>query len=152
MKQISTRSQPPRAVRQVLRRSLLAGLNGVGLRRLSVIAAPPGYGKTSLAGQWFAKSNAGGARARWISLSAEDGNLSHFMLSILTELDRAAGRPERMSDIARRAGFVQEGIYREEIHLDGKWYNTYRYGMLESEYAAFLAKNTTAHNVMTQSG
>ena len=100
MKQISTRSQPPRAVRQVLRRSLLAGLNGVGLRRLSVIAAPPGYGKTSLAGQWFAKSNAGGARARWISLSAEDGNLSHFMLSILTELDRAAGRPERMSDIA----------------------------------------------------
>ena len=63
-----------------------------------------------------------------------------------------AGPNQRMSDIARRAGFVQEGIYREEIHLDGNWYNTCRYGMLESEYAAFLAKNPDSHNVMTQSG
>ena len=63
-----------------------------------------------------------------------------------------AGPNQRMGDIARRAGFVQEGIYREEIHLDGSWYNTCRFGMLESEYATFLAKNTATHNVMAQSG
>jgi RimJ/RimL family protein N-acetyltransferase len=63
-----------------------------------------------------------------------------------------AGPNQRMGDIARRAGFMQEGIYREEIHLDGTWYNTNRYGMLESEYTALQANNTTPHNVMTQSG
>ena len=50
-----------------------------------------------------------------------------------------AGPNTRMIDIAGRSGFVQEGIYREEIHLDGNWYNTYRYGMLESEYAALTS-------------
>jgi RimJ/RimL family protein N-acetyltransferase len=63
-----------------------------------------------------------------------------------------AGPNQRMSNIARRAGFVQEGIYREEIHLDGTWYNTCRYGMLASEYTAFLTNATIPHNVMTQRG
>jgi RimJ/RimL family protein N-acetyltransferase len=58
-----------------------------------------------------------------------------------------AGPNSRMIDIATRAGFVQEGVYREEIHLDGKWYNTCRFGMLKSEYANFLHNNPGRHNV-----
>lgn len=59
-----------------------------------------------------------------------------------------AGPNQRMGDIARRAGFVQEGIYREEIHLDGSWYNTFRYGMLESEYAALTALQPATANII----
>jgi RimJ/RimL family protein N-acetyltransferase len=58
-----------------------------------------------------------------------------------------AGPNTRMIDIAKRAGFVQEAVYREEIHLDGTWYNIYRFGMLESEYAQFLKNNPGGHNV-----
>jgi len=58
-----------------------------------------------------------------------------------------AGANSRMIDIATRAGFVQEGVYREEIHLDKTWYNIYRFGMLESEYAGFLKNNPGGHNV-----
>ena len=58
-----------------------------------------------------------------------------------------AGPNTRMIEIAKRAGFVQEGVYREEIHLDEKWYNTYRFGMLKSEYEAFLTKNPARHDI-----
>lgn len=59
-----------------------------------------------------------------------------------------AGPNTRMIDIAKRAGFIQEGVYREEIHLDEKWYNTYRFGMLTSEYEAFLKKNPVRHDIL----
>jgi len=55
----------------------------------------------------------------------------------------------RMIDIARRAGFVQEGLFREAIYLDGKWFNTYRFGMLVSEYETFLQQNLAGHNVIS---
>ncbi len=59
-----------------------------------------------------------------------------------------AGPNTRMIDIAERAGFVREGIYREEIHLDDTWYNTYRFGMLASEYVAFMDKKPLHHEVI----
>jgi RimJ/RimL family protein N-acetyltransferase len=59
-----------------------------------------------------------------------------------------AGPNTRMIDIAKRAGFVQEGVYREEIHLDETWHNTYRFGMLASEYEVLLAENPLCHDVV----
>jgi RimJ/RimL family protein N-acetyltransferase len=59
-----------------------------------------------------------------------------------------AGPNTRMIDIAGKAGFVLEGVYREEIHLDDTWHNTCRFGMLESEYTAFLARTQAQHNVI----
>ncbi len=61
-----------------------------------------------------------------------------------------AGPNTRMIDIVRRAGFVQEGVYREEIHLDGQWYNTCRFGMLKSEYEALQATGAAGHGVIGQ--
>jgi len=58
-----------------------------------------------------------------------------------------AGPNVRMIDIARRSGFVQEGIYREEIHLDGQWYDTLRFGMLAGEYIQFLKDSPAGHNL-----
>jgi len=58
-----------------------------------------------------------------------------------------AGPNTRMIDLAEKTGFVREGVFREEIHLDDIWYNTYRYGMLESEYAKLLEQKPTRHTV-----
>jgi len=58
-----------------------------------------------------------------------------------------AGPNTRMIDIARRSGFVQEGLYREEIYLDGQWFNTLRFGMLVGEYEAFLNRNPAGHTI-----
>jgi|GEM_PF-819128 len=58
-----------------------------------------------------------------------------------------AGPNIRMIDLAEKTSFVCEGVFREEIHLDDIWYNTYRYGMLESEYTKLLEQKPARHTV-----
>lgn len=54
----------------------------------------------------------------------------------------------RMISIVEKMGFVREGVYREEFTLDGTRYGTYRYGMLEGEYADLMAKASLHHAVI----
>jgi len=58
----------------------------------------------------------------------------------------------RMIYIAEQTGFMREGLYREEIHLDGTRHNIYRFGMLADEYAAFLSQNPAGHTIIESHG
>ena len=79
-----TRFQPPGSGQQyVRRRNLLAQLHRSGQRRLTVIVAPAGYGKTSLAAQWHDMLKAQGGKPLWIPLEPEDSDQSHFLLALL---------------------------------------------------------------------
>lgn len=79
-----TRFQPPGSGQQYIRRrSLLAQLRRSGPRRLTVIVAPAGYGKTSLAAQWHDMLKAQGGKPVWIPLEPEDCDQSHFLLALL---------------------------------------------------------------------
>ena len=85
---------PPAATaRRVLRPRLVQRLNE-GLeagRRLTLISAPAGFGKSTLAGEWIA---ALGARpVSWLSLDPADNDKGRFfiyLISALQKLDPAA--------------------------------------------------------------
>jgi LuxR family maltose regulon positive regulatory protein len=103
------RSFPPRASQKVVRRALLRELARGPIRRLTTIVAAPGYGKTSLAGQWFERLSADGVRAQWLSLSSEENEPSLFLISFLASLSptaahgeqrRAQGRPGDLGSLS----------------------------------------------------
>jgi len=81
------RFEPPSSGRQLIpRRTLLQSLRKDEPRRLTVITAPAGYGKTSLGAQWFEALCARGHPLSWIPLEAEHGEQSQFILAMLEAL------------------------------------------------------------------
>ncbi|HET8755593.1 MAG TPA: LuxR C-terminal-related transcriptional regulator [Solirubrobacteraceae bacterium] len=63
-----------------------------GVRRpLTLLAAPPGAGKTALLGSWIAAGRAPGPVA-WLSLDPSDGERRRFWRAVLEALNRASGR------------------------------------------------------------
>ncbi len=86
MEVTSLRNLPPRASQKVVRRALLRELTREPVRRLTAIVAAPGYGKTSLAGQWFERLSADGVRTHWLSLSPEQNEPALFLIGFLASL------------------------------------------------------------------
>lgn len=78
------RFAPPIAgQRAVQRLGVLRRLDEAGLRRLTIIMAPAGYGKTSLAAQWHDRLTARGISAAWVDLEADHSDQSQFLLALL---------------------------------------------------------------------
>ncbi len=81
------RFAPPSSGQQTIRRSdLLRQLRRAGLRRLTTIVAPAGYGKTSLAVQWYELLKEDGVKLCWVSLDAEHTNQEAFLLALIDAL------------------------------------------------------------------
>ncbi|MGB5844060.1 MAG: hypothetical protein WBG94_06430, partial [Anaerolineales bacterium] len=57
--------------RYIIRRSLLEQLDGGLSRKLTLVAAPPGYGKSTLLSIWIKERDFPTA---WLSLDAEDND------------------------------------------------------------------------------
>lgn len=81
------RFRPPLDDGKVERRALLESLTQTRLRRLNLIVAPAGYGKTSLAVQWYARLAAAGITVLWASLDPDDNDQTGFLLSLIEMLD-----------------------------------------------------------------
>ena len=81
---ISTRFHPPAlGEHNVRRKKLISSLTKFPPKKLTTIVAPPGYGKTSFAGQWFSTLTERGVKTAWITLGVEDSDPLQFGLSIL---------------------------------------------------------------------
>ena len=94
-----TRFQPPSSGNEhVRRRSLLQLLQRSGLRRLTTIVAPAGYGKTSLAAQWYEMLKAQRGQTVWIPLDPEDGDQGRFLLALLESLQKLFPDERKGSD------------------------------------------------------
>ncbi len=85
---ISTKLFRPQLARGLVERSrLLDQLNqGLDQRRLTIVSAPPGYGKTTLVAQWLATLD---GPTTWLSLDKLDNDLGTFA-EYLTAAVRAA--------------------------------------------------------------
>jgi LuxR family maltose regulon positive regulatory protein len=59
-------------------------------RKLTLIAAPPGYGKTTLLSIW---SKERGLPAAWLSLDVEDNDLSLFFQYMIAAPSSMKARP-----------------------------------------------------------
>jgi LuxR family transcriptional regulator, maltose regulon positive regulatory protein len=79
--------QPPvSSPRAVKRHALLAQLQSAGVKRVTTIIAPAGYGKTSLASQWFEVLRGLGYRLAWVPLDHEHDNQIVFLRAMLDSL------------------------------------------------------------------
>jgi LuxR family maltose regulon positive regulatory protein len=67
----------------IARRELLAGLRS-GSRRLTLLAAPPGFGKTTLLAEWAAD----GPAFAWLSLDDDDNDPARFFAYVAAALRR----------------------------------------------------------------
>lgn len=87
-----TRFQPPvSSPRAVKRHALLVQLEHAGLKRVTTIIAPAGYGKTSVASQWFEMLCAQGYRLAWLSLDQQHEDQTEFLRLLLNAVDFLMG-------------------------------------------------------------
>ena len=63
-------------------------------RKLTLVSAPPGFGKTTLLAEWLAATPASGRAAAWISLDESDNDPVRFWaytISALQNVESAVG-------------------------------------------------------------
>ncbi|HEY0644260.1 MAG TPA: hypothetical protein VGD39_12615 [Nocardioides sp.] len=99
--------------RQLVARARLTDLFDAGdVPRLVLVAAPAGFGKTTLLTQWLAATD---ARVAWLSLDARDADLRRFLAHLVAAVQ--VGSPEAGAEaVALLAG---ESAPRAEDVLAG---------------------------------
>ncbi|AQV96702.1 LuxR family transcriptional regulator [Cupriavidus necator] len=87
---LATKLMPPRLPAGLIDRPRLLDLmESATARRLSVLKAPAGFGKTSLATAWLARLRAGGTRTAWLSLDGADDEPARFLHHLAKALRQA---------------------------------------------------------------
>jgi LuxR family maltose regulon positive regulatory protein len=82
---------PPTRAEIVQRLDLLGRLNSGLDRKLTLISAPAGFGKTTLVSHWLENlPNNQTVRVAWLSLDEEDNDLSRFLTYFVTALNKAS--------------------------------------------------------------
>lgn len=87
---LATKLMPPRRAPGLIRRErLLALIDQVQAKGLTVIRAAAGFGKTSLAGAWAGELQRAGHCVAWLSLDADDDEPTRFLFHVAHVLRRA---------------------------------------------------------------
>lgn len=98
----STKLQPPRGRRLMLREALLARLQEARRQRCVLVQGPAGCGKTSLLTAWRQALLSLDFDVAWLSLAAEDDELTRFFDCLLASLAEVA--PTLVEETARLLG------------------------------------------------
>jgi ATP/maltotriose-dependent transcriptional regulator MalT len=121
-----TRFHPPSPSRPTIERDRLIETlrNGAG-RRLTLIHGPPGYGKTTLAGQWSAVLAAQGVAVAWLSVDPDDNNVVWFLTHLIEAIRQV--KPTLAGELGRvveergdQAGRYVLTSLINEIHHNGE--------------------------------
>ena len=108
---------PPIRPDRVQRPRLIAHLNAGQGRKLTLVSAPAGFGKTTLIAEWIAGL---GLPAAWISLDKADNDLGRFLT-----LDALKANRQALLDfyathtLAMVAGFMAVYIIQTALSLPG---------------------------------
>jgi len=85
----ATKYRPPTTAQSlVTRERLMAVLRAAGRRRLILIYAPSGYGKTTLVAQWRAELASSGVAVGWLTIDDDDNNVVWFLAHVLEAIRR----------------------------------------------------------------
>jgi serine/threonine-protein kinase PknK len=96
----ATRFRPPIPAKGPVVRQRLIDMRSGGRRpRLTVIHAPAGYGKSTLASQWQQALTADGVSAAWLTIDTDDNNVVWFLGHLIDALRRV--RPELSHDLGQ---------------------------------------------------
>src|SRR5205823_5102662 len=83
-------SIPPARSDSVPRPRLIDRLNGVMQRKLTLVSAPAGFGKTTLLSAWCAVAARGDLHVAWVSLDASDNDPTRFWSYVIAALAMAS--------------------------------------------------------------
>ena len=102
---LQTRLRPPNRASGTIPRERLAGLvTDIRQRVLTVVKAPPGYGKTTLLGQWFDFFHAEGVAVGWLSLVPTQDDLTSFFRHLVGAIEVSRpGMGERVTTLLQSA-------------------------------------------------
>jgi LuxR family maltose regulon positive regulatory protein len=90
---LATKVYPPRLPAGLIDRPRLIRLaEQAESKRLTVIKAPAGFGKTSLALMWLDRLRAGGAQIAWLSLDTDDDEPARFLHHLAQALQHASNK------------------------------------------------------------
>ena len=89
---LATKIVPARPGGLVARPRLLAMLSGLPVKRLGVIKAPAGFGKTSLAAAWAEQLEQDGCAVAWLTIDSDDDEATRFLFYLSQALHHA--RPD----------------------------------------------------------
>jgi len=100
---IHTKMAPPRPPRgRVTRPTLLGRMEASTARRLTIVAAPAGFGKTTLLADWCETLRARGHQVAWLSLDEDDNNPQQLGAYLIATLSRdVEDKPGRAADLLR---------------------------------------------------
>lgn len=88
---LATKLHTPQVKATVVRPHLIARLNQAFDHRLVLIAAPAGFGKTTLAATWLAHLPEPSVHASWLSLDESDNELRRFLAYLIAALQKFNG-------------------------------------------------------------
>lgn len=87
---LATKLSPPRLARGILPRPRLERLaEQVTDRSITVLKAPPGFGKTTLASIWADSLAAQGVAVAWLSLDEQDESVQRLLFYLAAALNHA---------------------------------------------------------------
>ncbi|MGZ8481486.1 MAG: helix-turn-helix transcriptional regulator, partial [Candidatus Limnocylindria bacterium] len=88
---LETKLYVPKLRRGLVARPRLAERLDRGVEsKLTLISAPPGFGKTTLLAEWLASGPAGGPSEAWLSLDESDNDPASFWTYLITALRTVA--------------------------------------------------------------
>ena len=147
------RYQPPQPTFELVqRRRLLHQLMGGKAHRVTTIVAPAGFGKTSLAAQWYSALADGEAKKVWVTLGPEHRDQAQFLSSLIYGLELSLDRADPVSDVSSLSVAALSGILASRIRECGGplWlfledYHFAQCDPIEAAVARILADSTTAN-------
>jgi LuxR family transcriptional regulator, maltose regulon positive regulatory protein len=154
---LATKIVSPRLPVDLIIRPRLAGLAERALsKRLTVIKAPAGFGKTSLAVFWLDQLRANGAKVAWLSLDAEDDDPARFLNYLAHALRHACGNVGAAAiSLTADAAFVPPHVIvttliNELVELDDEvvlFLDDYHLGSLPAVYdvMSFFIEKAPSH-------
>lgn len=84
---------PPLRAGVVLRHALIQALDQAGPTALTLLLAPPGFGKTTLLAQWHRHLHDAGHATAWLSLDEDDRDTGRFLGHLALTLQGAGADP-----------------------------------------------------------
>ena len=136
MSVLGTKLHLPSPRRRLVQRARLIDQMGADGRegpRLVLIAAPAGFGKTTLLAQWLAPAGRSQRGVAWLALDPGDDDVRLFLTHLVAAIQTA--EPEAGVDAL---ALLESGgtALRESLHRSGRWLDTVGYAILEEEWSA----------------
>src|SRR5690606_7504065 len=87
---VRSKLMPPQlGIHSIARPRLSLSAGDDPIKKVTLVSAPAGYGKTVLLGQWYSALKADGSKVAWVSLDEDDRDVITFLAHIVVAIHEA---------------------------------------------------------------